>query len=118
MGLCAPLPPCHLHFVCSGPHTGARGASCLGCVMSRETEFSLETRGDVRRLIHKARTAAALLRSPGHRVSGRGEREVLASLLVALAMVAAKRLDPDYEPAPDAHHGGEDVVTDLFGEAA
>ena len=78
----------------------------------------VETRGDVRRLIQQARTAATLLRTPGHRVGGRGEREVLAALIDALALVAAKRLDPDYEPAPDAHHGGEDVVTDLFGEAA
>lgn len=78
----------------------------------------LTTRGDVRRLIGKAQAAASVLRAPGHRFNGRGEREVIAALLDALVLVAKRRLDPHHEPEPDAYHGGEDVVTDLFEEAA
>ncbi len=75
------------------------------------------TRGDVRRLIRRAEVAASVLRTPGHRFAGPGERKALAELLDGLALIARRRLDPQYEPEPDAYHGGEDVVTDLFGEA-
>ena len=77
-----------------------------------------QTRGDVRTLINRARTAAAILKTPGHRFSGTGERAALALVLEALATVAHRRLDPHHEPEPDVYHGPDDVVTDLFGEAA
>ncbi len=76
------------------------------------------TRGDLRRLIQRAETAASVLRTPGHRFSGTGERQAIAELLEGLAVVARRRLDPDYAPQANAHDGGEDVVTDLFGEGA
>ena len=76
------------------------------------------TRGQVRTLIRKAETAASLLRAPGHRVQRDGERKALAELLEQLAMVARRRLDPEWEPEPEQHHGGEDVGLDLFGGEA
>lgn len=72
------------------------------------------TRGQVRTLIRKAETAASLLRAPGHRVQRDGERKALAELFEQLAMVARRRLDPEWEPEPEQHHGGEDLVPDLF----
>jgi hypothetical protein len=69
------------------------------------------TRGDVRRLIHDATQAAATLTKHGHREYAR--------LLTELADIARHRLDPQHEPAPDAYHGGDDIVGDLFdGRAA
>lgn len=78
------------------------------------------TRGQVRRMIHQAETAASVLRSRGHRFQGDGERRAIADLLEGLAEIARRRLDPEHEPAPDQHHGGEDLTTDLFsaGDAA
>lgn len=78
----------------------------------------IRTRGDVRRVIQRGQTAAAVLRTPGHRFAGNGEREALAQLIDALVTIAQRRLDPHHEPEPDQYHGGDDVVTDLFGEAA
>jgi hypothetical protein len=74
----------------------------------------VRTRGDVRRLIQRADTAVSLLRTRGHKVASTGEREVLADLLEALALIARRRLDPHYEPEPDVDHSGADIVTDLF----
>lgn len=75
------------------------------------------TRGDVRTLINRARTAAAILRSPGHRFNGTGERVALALVLEALATVAHRRLDPHHEPEPDVYHGPDETPPDLW-EAA
>lgn len=79
---------------------------------------SIRTSGDVRRLIQRAKTASSVLRSPGHRVSRDGERRAIAELLDALVTIAERRLDPEHEPEPDQHHGGEDLITDLFEGAA
>lgn len=73
-------------------------------------------RGELRAIIRRAETAAAVLRTPGHRFSGEGERRVIAETLESLAQVARRMFDPEYELAPDQHLGGEDVVTDLFDE--
>jgi hypothetical protein len=87
--------------------------------MPKPTVIPIATRGDVRRCIQRAQTASSILRTPGHRFAGPGEREALAALLDALVTIASHRLDPQHEPAPDAYHGGEDVVGDLFdGRAA
>ena len=86
--------------------------------MKRGTPLPITTRGDVRNVIQRAQTASAILRTPGHRFAGPGERESLAQLLDALVLVAERRLDPHHEPEPDTYHGGDDIVTDLFGEAA
>lgn len=80
--------------------------------------YPTTTRGDVRRLIQRGETAAALLRTPGHTMAARGEREDIAAVLAALAQVARRRLDPEHEPEPEQYHGGEDLITDLFGESA
>ena len=77
----------------------------------------ITTRGDVRTLISRARTAAAILRSPGHRFNGTGERVALALVLEALATVAHRRLDPHHEPEPDVYHGPDETPPDLW-EAA
>ena len=77
--------------------------------------MSIRTRGDVRRLIQRAETAASVLRTPGYRFTGDGERKAVAELLESLAFIARKRMDPDYEPEPEAYHGGEDIITDLWG---
>lgn len=86
--------------------------------MKPREPLPIATRGDVRRVIQRARTAASVLRTPGHRFTGDGERKSVAALLEALATIAERRLDPHYEPEPDAYHGGDDIVADLFGEGA
>jgi len=71
----------------------------------------IATRGDVRRVIQQAGAAAREMRRAGHRGC--------ADLFDTLAEIARRRLDPEHEPAPDVHHGGEDIVGDLFdGKAA
>ena len=85
--------------------------------MKATAALPITTRGDVRALINRARTAAALLRSPGHRVSGTGERAALALVLEALATMAQRRLDPHHEPEPDTYHGADDTVPDLWDAA-
>lgn len=76
------------------------------------------TRGEVRRWIQQAEAAASVLRTPGHRIGGAGERAALADVLEGLARVARRRLDPAWEPAPDQYLGGDDLAGDLFDGAA
>ena len=83
----------------------------------RNAALPIQTRGDVRAVINRARTAAAILRSPGHRLTGTGERAALALVLDALARVAERRLDPHHEPEPDVWHGPDDLGPDLFDAA-
>lgn len=78
----------------------------------------IQTRGDVRRLIQRAEAAASVLRTPGHRLVGTGERAALADLLDAFTTLMRRRFDPEWELEPDQYLGGEDIITDLFGGAA
>lgn len=86
--------------------------------MKRGTPLPITTRGDVRKVIQRAQTASAILRTPGHRFAGPGERDALAAILDALVLVAKRRLDPEHEPEPDLYHGPDDTGPYLFGVAA
>lgn len=86
--------------------------------MKRGEALPIATRGEVRKVIQKAQTASAILRTPGHRFAGPGERDAIAAILDALVLVAKRRLDPEHEPEPDLYHGGEDTAPDLFDAAA
>jgi hypothetical protein len=67
------------------------------------------TRGAMRLVIDQAETCVQELRTQGQVALASDE---LADLLEPLALVARRRMDPDYEPEPDQYHGGEDLVTD------
>lgn len=85
--------------------------------MTKPPALPITTRGEVRTVINRARTAAAILRSPGHRFQGTGERAALALVLEALAKIAERRLDPHHEPEPDVYHGPDETPPNLW-EAA
>lgn len=86
--------------------------------MKKGAPLPTATRGDVRKVMQKAQTASAILRTPGHRFAGPGERDALAAILDALVLVAKRRLDPEHEPEPDVYHGADDPIPDLFDAVA
>lgn len=68
---------------------------------------TITTKTQLRRVIRDAETAASILRSPGHRFHGTGERQRVADLLTSLANVARRAFgEPHGRRLPE----GEDAV--------
>jgi hypothetical protein len=62
----------------------------------------ITSKAQLTRAIREAETAASLLRSPGHRFHGAGERDRIATLLEELANIARRKFDPNWRKELDA----------------